>query len=197
MSVLIPRTWWDTLIAFILCAQRDIRTTLQEPKFCKKGRAERLMHVMIKSLEGKYLTYYTKPLAKILCEEICMKFKIASVRLTLMSWQQEQFDFDARVFPEVVWCFGQLHYTIWNGSGRLEWTATGWIFNRYVECKVPPSGFGLCDSGVTDGWEVFRHLLYDVYEVFGWLVVMELLSNSKPDSDLLMKHILDGERRLS
>ena len=150
---------------------------------------------MIKSLEGKYLKYYTKHLAKVLCVEICMEFKIASVRLTWMSWQQEQFDFDARVFPEVVWCFGQLHYTIWNGSGRLEWTATGWISNWYVECKVPPSGFELCDSGVTDGWEVFGHLLYDVYEMFGWLVVMGLLSNSKPDSDLLMKHVLDKERR--
>ena len=150
---------------------------------------------MIKYFEGKHLKHDNKHLAKVLCEEICIEFKMTSFRLTWMSWQQEQIDFDARVFPEVVWWLGQLHYTIWNVSGYLEWSATSWNSNWCVECKVTPSEFGLYDSALTDGWEVFGHLPYDVYEVFEWLVVMELLSNSKPDSDLLYKAIWRFERR--
>ena len=52
------------------------------PNFAKRDHAERLMHVMIKFLEGKYLKHDDKHLAKVFCEEICIELKIASFRLT-------------------------------------------------------------------------------------------------------------------
>ena len=57
------------------------------------------------------------------------------------------------------------------------------------------SEFELCDSELPDeGW-VFGHLIFDILDVFRPSLVMELLSNSKLDSDLLYKELLhDWER---
>jgi len=45
---------------------------------------------MIKFFEGKYLKHDDKHLAKVLCEEICIELKIASLRLTWWSRQLQQ-----------------------------------------------------------------------------------------------------------
>ena len=52
------------------------------PNLAKKDRADILMHVMIKFLEGKYLKHDDKHLAKVLCEEKCIEFKMTKFRLT-------------------------------------------------------------------------------------------------------------------
>ena len=57
------------------------------------------------------------------------------------------------------------------------------------------SGLVLCDSGVPDeGW-VFGHLIFDILDVFRPSIVVELLSNSKLDSDLLYKAMLHDRKR--
>ena len=89
--------------------------------------------------------------------------------------------------PEMLWCFGHLHLTLWSVFGCLEWIEmiknTFW----YSSCYVLQVEKWLCDSEVSEVCRVFGQLPYDVYEVLEQFIWFELLSISKPDGNLLWK----------